>query len=187
VSHVFFRPSDIRTVVCSVTNITKGGSGFAVAENEEQVFLNPQIVEQSGVDVGDFLTAYCIDNHRPEVDGDYSVRWRAIRVVVTEKFAPQTPETINAAAKQELTSEQIMEKSMQLLQRNRAWTSAQIAREIGSDSQRVSNVLTSAHDTGRIAAAKLYTNGTQDRCTAMFFARDVALLDELITEVVLED
>lgn len=181
-THFFFKPSDIRTIVCSVTNKTKSGAAFAVSEDNENVFIHPNIVEQNRIEIGDFLTAYCIDNHRPEVEAHFSARWRAIRVVVKERFAAEIAET-----KTELTTEQIMEKVMKLLQRNRAWTSAQIAAQIGSDSQRVSTILNKAHESGRIAAAKLSTSGSQDRCSFVFFARDVALLSELIDEVELDD
>lgn len=177
-SHVFFKPSDIRTIVCSVINITRGGSAFAVTEDNEYVFINPKIVDQTKIDVGDYLTAYCIDNHRPEVDGEHQSRWRAIRIVVTERFVTDVPE---------VKAKSITDQITPLFRSNRAWTSAQIAKQIGEDHMRVTNALNGLHDSGQIAVVKVYAKGGQDRCSAMFFARDVALIHDLIDEVELDD
>ncbi len=184
---VFFRPSDITTHVCSVNNKTKGGSAFAVCEDGEQVFISPKIVDATRIEVGDLLTAYCIDNHREDSDGEtrYAVRWRAIRVTVKEKF-PQVAEAapVAAPAKRE---DDMPGQIVRLMKQSRAWTPAQIAEALGVDTVKVSDWLRYHHVTGEYACAKLYLKGTQKIASSLYYANSVSLLRDLIDEVTLED
>ena len=191
---VFFKPSDIRTMDCSVGNMTRGGSAFAVCEDGEQVFISPKIVELMEIGVGDFLTAYCIDNHRPENGGEehHAVKWRAIRVTVQERFAP-APAASPALSltiqkpKPELTTEQIENLIMGIMQQDRAWTTAQAATEISVDHMRVANVMRHLHEGGEIASCEINAKLGQERVSKLYYARDVDLLVDLIDEVVLDD
>ena len=188
----FFKPSDIKTIECCVNNKTRGGSAFAVCEDGTQVFIQPKIVDLVSIDVGDLLTAYCIDNHRPESDGadHYAVKWRAVRVTVKERFDP-IPAALPLAvpvAKPELTNEQIEQSVMDMMvQWDRAWTTAQASAYLSLDQMRVSNVMRGLHDKGRIATASLEAQSGQDRVSKLYYARDVDLLVELIDEVELDD
>lgn len=187
---VFFKPSDINTLACSVNNMTRGGSAFAVCENGDQVFIPPKIVELVNIDVGDFLTAYCIDNFRPERDGEdrYAVRWRAIRITVAERFNPAPVAAPAAPApKPELTTEQIEQRILTLLKEDRAFTTAQAARDTGIDHMKVSNVMRGLHDRGQIAACEITASGGQERVSKLYYARDVDILVDLIDEVLLDD
>jgi hypothetical protein len=194
---IFFKPSDITTKTCTVNNRTRGGSAFAVCEDGEQVFIPPKVVDATDIDVGDMLQAYCIDNRRPEVDGEarYAVRWRAIRVIVTEKFAPTlaapvTPAvalTIDPPAPAEISALELSKRCKEKLEEDRAWTASQLAKAVGVETQRVSNWLSVQHETGSIAAARLYAAGMQERASKSWYARDIDLLEELIDEVVLGD
>ena len=187
---VFFKPSDINTLACSVNNMTRGGSAFAVCENGDQVFIPPKIVELVNIDVGDFLTAYCIDNFRPERDGEdrYAVRWRAIRITVAERFnpAPVAAPTVPAPAP-ELTTEQVEVRVLSLMDEDRAYTTAQAATMLRIDQMKVANVMRGMHDKGMIAACEISASGVQERVSKLYYARDVDLLVDLIDEVVLDD
>lgn len=187
---VFFKPSDIKTVACTVANLTRGGSSFAVCEDGEQVFINPKITEAMNIDVGDYLTAYCIDNFRPERGGEeqYAVKWRAIRVTVAERFDPIPAAAPAAPApKPELNIEQIEQRILTLLREDRAYTTAQAARDTSIDHMRVSNVMRGMHDRGLIAACEISASGGQERVSKLYYARDVDLLVDLIDEVELDD
>ena len=193
----FFRPSDITTHTCAVNNLTRGGSAFAVTEGGEHVFIPPKIVDLMGIDVGDMLTAYCIDNFRDENGGEqkYAVRWRAIRVAVQERFMPKAdapvaavPVTLAApVAPVEMTAAEVHAKARDLLLADRAWTTVQLAEEIGCDSQRISSWLHAEHKEGRVAAARIFARGEQDKPSRSYYARDVQILYELIDEIVLHD
>jgi len=161
-------------------NITRGGSAFAVCESDEQVFISSKIVEVIGADVGDMLNAYCIDNHRPEIDGEYSARWRAIRASISERLIPL--QGVVPAAKPDLT-----QRCRDIIMKeDRAWTSRQIAEALGEDTQRVSTHLRGEHNAGRVASASICAEGGQDRVSALYFAKSVEVLVELIDGVVIE-
>jgi hypothetical protein len=68
----FFKPSDIVTVPCSVSHITRTGSAFAVDENEESVYIPVRLVEQARIDIGDSLTCYCVDQSLDENQNEVS-------------------------------------------------------------------------------------------------------------------
>lgn len=187
----FFKPSDIITMTCTVANTTRGGSAFGVCEDGEQVFISPKIVDLMQVNVGDMLTAYCINNHRPEAGNEerFAVKWRAVRVTVLERFEP-TPLAAPApgpAPKPVMTNEQLENAIMVLMDQDRAWTTAQAADHLKIDHMRVCNTMRSLYDAGDLAACELFAKGGQDRVSKLYYARDVDLLVELIDEVVLGD
>lgn len=193
---VFFRPSDIVTRICTVGNMTKGGSAFAVCEDGEQVFISPKIVEATNIDVGDMLTAYCIDNYRDQDGGEerYAVRWRAIRVTVEERFSTVPPVAPVAAPVAPVApvvpvaiDDKWEDRAVSLLKKqDRAWTATQMALEVGVHRQTVSNWFSYQHKTGKVASAKIYAQGDQERPSIVYYARDVDILNDLIDEVVLE-
>lgn len=183
---IFFKPSDIVTRVCSVTNKTKGGSAFAVCPDDDQVFISPKIVDAARIEAGDLLTAYCIDNHKDEDGRDrYSVRWRAIRVTVQEKFVPAPPEA--AVAEPIEMTETEHNRIRKLMLQNRAWTVRQMTDEVRGDKDRVSKFMMREHQAGRFACARLYSIQDQARASFIYYAKDVELLRDLIDDVVLED
>lgn len=184
----FFKPSDVRTKTCSVVNITRGGAAFAICENEEAVFISPAITSDLAINVGDLLTAYCIDNHAPERDNGYqpSARWRAIRVTVQERLVSLTaspPEAAKPAPKPEPTPEEVAERCRKLFDLDRAWTTRQLADAVGIDHSRVCSHMNAEHDAGRLALCRIYASGTQERASAVYFAKSTAILTELIDEI----
>ena len=185
---VFFKPSDIKTIECSVHNLSRGGSAFAASENDEQVFIPPKIVDSVGIEVGDFLTAYCIDNHRAENGGEerFAVRWRAIRVTVKEKFTP-TPQARPEAPPAAPAQVPVEDLVLGLLLEDRAWTTAQMAEQLKIEQLRVAHVLQMMHDKGEVARCEMWAKAGQERVSKLYYARDIDLLVDLIDEVVLDD
>lgn len=172
----FFKPSDLNTIPCTVNNKTAGGSAFAVTEAGEQVYISPKIVDAVKAEIGDHLTSYCIDNHRDGAEGQYSARWRAVRVDMVERFVPAAPKPPVEAPESTFDD---------LLRQDRAWTSSQMAKALNVDTLTASNWLQSRHAAGEIAAMKLYKSGEQERASKVYYARDIDLLEELVDEVVL--
>jgi hypothetical protein len=182
----FFKPSDIKQIVCTISNMTKGGSAFAVTEASEQVYISPKIVEAVNVDVGDMMLAHCIDNFRSDAEGRYSARWRAIRVEVTERLDLTSKPVVQEPQPVVLGALDLSSRCRGLMDLNRAWTAAQMAKEIGVETLRTSNWLQYQHTTGAVASARIYANGEQERASKVYYARDVDLLEELIDEVTLD-
>ena len=139
----FFEPSDITVHTCSVNNVTNGGSAFAVCKDGDSVFISPKIVASTNVEVGDMVTAHCIDNHRTE-EGKlrYAVRWRAIRIDITQKLVPNND-------------------FEDLLKQDRAWTAAQMARACNKSTLQASNWLQYEHVKGNIAAMSISKRADQ--------------------------
>lgn len=171
----FFKPSDIVTTTCTISNRTRGGSAFAVCEDGEQVFISPKIVEITGIDTGDYVTAHCIPNGEGR-----AVRWKAVRVDVAEKFIPA------AKAPPVGPAEPLAERVAHSLLEDRAWTATQLADHLGVEMQSVLNVLYRGHQVGEYACAKLYKRGDQERSSFTYYARTLDVLQDLIDEIVLD-
>ena len=171
----FFKPSDIVTNTCTVSNRTRGGSAFAVCEDGEQVFISPKIVEITGIDTGDYVTAHCIPNAE-----NHAVRWKAVRVEVAEKFVPA------AAAAPAAPAEALAERVAHAMMEDRAWTATQLAAVLKVDPQSVLNILYAKHQVGEYACAKLYKRGDQERSSWTYYARTLDVLQDLIDEITLD-
>ena len=187
----FFRQSDVVTHTCVVRNKTRGGSAFAVLENDEQVFISPGIVDSVNADVGDTLTVYCIPNDKLDI-ADKSVCWRAIRAIMLERLIPQEDAPVEApvdapavAAPATATVADIASQMHALMKEDRAWTSMQLAKEIGCDRQRISALMHDEHKKGAVAAARIYACGDQEKYSRSYYARSVDILYDLIDEIVL--
>ncbi len=86
----FFKPSDIVNIECAVTNVTRSGFAFATTEDGESVFIPARLVENAGVETGDFLRCYCIDQSLDENrrdGGQLSARYRTMRLNVLQRMS----------------------------------------------------------------------------------------------------
>ena len=169
---VFFKPSDIVVKQCSVTNVAAGGATFAVCEDGESVFINPKMAGMIGCDIGDLVQAYCIDNHRPEVEGNYNARWRAIKANILEKLIVPEPVVVKEKP-----------KVADLLKRDRLWTTRQLAAATGEDHLRVATFMRGEHSAGRVACLKVYASGEQENASALYYGKSTELIHELIDEI----
>lgn len=177
---VFFRPSDITTRICTVSNKTKGGSAFAVCENGEQVFVSPKIVEATDVEVGDMLQAYCIDNHREADTADrFAVRWRAIRVIIQERFQPPVP-VAPAPVDDKPTGEDLGDRIHALLAGGAILNSTKIGEALGVPGQTAHSWLWWQHKKGRIASVRLYSERDQSKASHVYFAKDTDAIRKLL-------
>jgi len=86
----FFKPSDIRTVECAVTNVTRNGFAFGTTEDGESVFIPARLAEMERIEQGDFLRCFCIDQTLDEnrrEGGPLSARYRTIRLNVLQRLS----------------------------------------------------------------------------------------------------
>lgn len=179
---VFFKPSDIVTLECSVGSMTRGGSAFAACRDGEQVFISPKIVDATGIGVGDLLTAYCIDNRRDDMDDPnrFAVRWRAIRVKIEERFLAgrdSDPTPVAAPA----TVEAMTQRLKRLMDAERVWTPDQLSRASADPLHRVESWLKERHAAGELARMVI------EPSDAVYYGRDVQLFIDLVDGVTLED
>ena len=149
----FFKPSDIRTIEGSVTNITRAGFAFAVDQKEDSIFIPARLVENDKLEEGDFLTCYCVDQTLDENrrDDPTAARYRAIRIRVQTRMADMfgeaapapvspVPQPITAFApppapvappKPFMTPDVLKEKLFAAMKKdNRAWGSRDLADHV---------------------------------------------------------
>jgi predicted Rossmann fold nucleotide-binding protein DprA/Smf involved in DNA uptake len=150
-----------------------------VNEDGDQVFISPKIISATGADVGDMLLAHCIDNHKLAPDKDFAARWRAIRISISQKLDP-APYAPSALAQGHSRPKSVLTL---LETRDRAWTTAQMARELGVSIPDAQSALFEQHAAGKIARIDATCGGKKQ----VWYARSLKLVEELIDEVELED
>lgn len=135
----YFKPSDIKTVSCIIESTSRGGSGFAVSESDDKVYISPRIMESLNLDVGDSLTAYCIDTSLEEHGGgQFSARFRCIRARVEARLIDVAHPTqayqekpVEAPLLPPLATMQDIEQVVKkCIDRPRCWTVGQIMDEV---------------------------------------------------------
>lgn len=206
----FFKPSDIVTVPCSVSHITRTGSAFAVDENEESVYIPVRLVEQAKIDIGDSLTCYCIDqsleeNHN-EVYGN--ARYRVVRMKVEQRLNDILPGSAasdvligsrdkDAEVKppKAVTLEDARTSINDMFSKRRAWTTTQVIAEVRSvypgmivtDEMcaRITAWIEKMHEIGTLASCKV-SRSAGDVPDVWYAAQYETFLD-LINEFELED
>ena len=87
--------STIKTVTCIINHTNAAGSGFGVTPDEEGVFIPSRVMESARLDIGDKLKVFAQDNHADPDTQHYTARWRAIRVVIEERFSERVGEPID--------------------------------------------------------------------------------------------
>lgn len=206
----FFKPSDIVTVQCSVSNVTRTGSAFAVDENEESVYIPVRLVEQSKIDIGDSLTCYCIDQSLDENINEVSgnARYRVVRLKVEQRLndilpgsaasdalVGGRPRDAEAKPPKSVTLEEARICINDLFIKRRAWTIAQIIDEVR---QAHSGMTVTDEMCARITAwiEKMHEIGTLASCGVsrsagdapdVWYAAQYETFLDLINEFELED
>jgi hypothetical protein len=206
----FFKPSDIVTVPCSVSHITRTGSAFAVDENEESVYIPVRLVEQAKIDIGDSLTCYCIDQsleeNQNEVSG--SARYRVVRMKVEQRLNDILPGSAASDAlvggrdrdaevkpPRSVTLEDARTSINDMFSKRRAWTITQVIAEVRSvfpgmvvtDEMcaRITAWIEKMHEIGTLASCKV-SRSAGDAPDVWYAAQHETFLD-LINEFELED
>ena len=68
-----------------VEYLTSSGSGFAITEEGEQVFLSERLVSRMDVQPGDIFDAHVLLNY---ADKRARIKYRAMRIVEPQEIAP---------------------------------------------------------------------------------------------------
>lgn len=206
----FFKPSDIVTVQCSVSNVTRTGSAFAVDENEESVYIPVRLVEQSNIDIGDSLTCYCIDQSLDENINEVSgnARYRVVRLKVEQRLndilpgsaasdalVGGRPRDAEAKPPKSVTLEEARICINDLFIKRRAWTIAQIIEEVRQAHagmmvtdemcSRITAWIEKMHEIGTLASCSVSRSAGGD--TDVWYAAQYETFLDLINEFELED
>lgn len=204
----FFKPSDIRTVECSVTNVTRGGFAFGTTEDGDSVFIPARFVDQEKIEIGDLLRCYCIDQsldeNRPNLPT--SSRYRAMRLNVLQRLADMcepgdrhqpikafepVPEPV-APPKPVMTPTILKDKVFEAMRDDdRAWSSRDLADHVAFKykdeyglpediGQKVSALMFSEHEAGRVAACAIRRERDQAQPSALYYALTTDTLIDLL-------
>jgi len=195
----FFKPSDIVTVPCSVSHITRTGSAFAVDANEESVYIPVRLVEQAKIDIGDSLTCYCIDQsldeNQNEVSGSSRYRVGRMKVAASDALVGGRDRDVEAKPPKAVTLDDARTSINDMFSKRRAWTITQIIAEVRSvfpgmvvtDEMcaRITAWIEKMHEIGTLASCKV-SRSAGDVPDVWYAAQYETFLD-LINEFELED
>lgn len=147
----FFKPSDIVTVDCAVTNVTRHGLAFGTTEDGDSVYIPARLVDTDGIEQGDFLRCYVIDQTLDEnrrEGANPSARYRTVRLKVLQRLSdvfdqkpehepikaftpPPAPVEPPAPPKPVMTPAVLKEKVFAAMRDdNRAWSSRDLADHV---------------------------------------------------------
>lgn len=203
----YFKPSDIRTVSCTVQNFARSGAAFAVDQEDDAVFIPVSLVERSNIDIGDAITCYCVDqmldeNKRNEV----TARYRAIRLRIDQRLADVLPgfaasdsmrqERVPEPEKpREFTLEQARAIIGEFLKKRRAWTTEQLIEEVSATDKeavmtsemqaRIVGWLNRLHDDGIVARCEIRMQASQE--PIQYYAVTTDIFVQLVDDYELDD
>lgn len=200
----YFKPSDVRTVQCTVQNISASGAAFAVTQDEDAVYIPVSMTKRSNLDVGDMLMCYCIDQTLEENGGrDSSVRYKAIRVKVEQRLSDVIPgiaasegsDVSPATKEREVTLDEARVTIGECFKKRRAWTLSQLVSEVISDSpgcvvtsemrSRISFWLERIHESGIVACCRITKKAGDDPIT--YYASSDDVLIKLVDDYELDE
>lgn len=197
----YFTPADLKQHDATYNYTARSGIGFAISASNEQVFISARDVERLKLDVGDTLRVWATDNYASPHTEHYPSRWRAVRVEVTgrvtDTVSPMPNDDLSvlldawgsddkpAPVASAVPSTDFDKAFKQLMDKNRPWTVKQMVAAMtamgtavsydGDLAKKVSNHTQRQHAAGNIAGLKVYSAGTQEKCSAAYFAKNLAV------------
>lgn len=163
---MFFKPSDVVKITCVIESADPDNPAFGICEDGTTVYIPNKLAVMFSLEPGDLIDAYAVDNHRPEVERQYSARWRAIRIKINERLVVETTDVDKSDFAAVVDAYGL------------PLNSTKLAELAGVTQQKANNWLSNEHEYGRMAAAKLYVRGDQIRASAVFYARSVGELEK---------
>lgn len=184
----YFKPTDLKRIEGTFNYKAKTGIGFAITPDDEQVFITARDVDQLGLDIGDSVVAYAVDNYSKPETAHFTSRWRAVRVELVSRITDIVSHVPNVtpvyAAPAALATPTDFVGTMDLLMADaRPWTVNELTHAIVRHSpalsalpellQKVGGRLATMHKNGEVACVKVYAKAEQDRASAVYYAKNV--------------
>ena len=152
-----------------ITNHHPAGFGFALTEENEQVFIPPYATDGAQLERGKHYQAVLIQNHK-EQERDRTP-YMAVSVIATE---PATSATSATSANQDERDELVYE----LICGNSYMTTREIAECSDLDPKTASNSANRLFNAGRIAKADVYNRVGQSRPSFVLWAENANEFEE---------
>ena len=140
-----------------ITNVIPSGTGFAVTADGQSVFIPKSVAENAHIKMGDEVEAKLVANH-----ADPRQRTPYMAVYIERNNAME-----QAVAK--ATTEDIIDMLY-----DGYMTTAEVAAEVGIDSQSANAILSALHNEGRVVRAAAYQTPKQQRASLVLWALDLS-------------
>lgn len=186
----YFNPSDLQQFEATFNYVSKSGAGFAIIPSNEQVFITGRLVDQLGLNIGDTLRVWAVDNQASAETAHFASRWRAVRVEIVMRIADAVRAATIAASAQPSapippTPTPVGDLAVAVQARLdllRPWAVNEMAHDISKArtftntpdlTQKVGTRLSALHRNGDIAMLKVFARGTQASASAVYYAKNV--------------
>ena len=184
----YFTPADLQQVDATYNFTARAGLGFAITQENEQVFISAQDVKRYNLEVGDAMRVWATDNYASPHTAHHPSRWRAVRVEVVSRVTDIVSVAPNVPAPAAQRATDFVGVFTSVLEQLRPWTVQELTQAIAKRSvplsgipdliQKVGGRLSTMHKNGEVAALKVYESGDQQIASTVYYAKNVNVFYE---------
>jgi hypothetical protein len=184
----YFTPADLQQVDATYNFTARAGLGFAITQENEQVFISAQDVKRYNLEVGDAMRVWATDNYASPHTAHHPSRWRAVRVEVVSRVTDIVSVAPNVPAPAAQRATDFVGVFTSVLEQLRPWTVQALTQAIAKQSvplsgipdliQKVGGRLSTMHKNGEVAALKVYASGDQQIASTVYYAKNVNVFYE---------
>ena len=171
----FFPNSVYKRVLVETVLDKVNDEGFGITMEREKVFINPKIVRELGLKVGDIIEALISPNKKARPDSN--VPWTVCHVGMTKVLPVEAPEEILSERQIEVSIEERIKELLIKPENEYPHRVGEISDKLDISTDQVQLALQRMHNAGDIWEAKIERKGTQDRASYVLWALD----DELFS------
>jgi hypothetical protein len=158
-------------VHCIVDHFSYSGSGFAVAEGGQGVFLSNRIVQALNLRLeGEEIICYVVPNYEDKRQGCFFRAVRAERIEVQTPSPAPIEETKDTEESSDLSYFELEKRIVLALEEQGPLTTADLSEIVGSDTLTTSNICRALHRTGSICRADVYRQLGQGRASLVVWS-----------------
>ena len=171
----FFPNSVYKRILVETVLERVNDEGFVITLEHEKVFINPKIVRELGLKVGDIIEALISPNKKARPDSN--VPWTVCHVGMTKVLPVEAPEEILSERQIEVSIEERIKELLLKPENEYPHRVGEISDKLDISTDQVQLALQRMHNAGDIWEAKIERKGTQDRASYVLWALD----DELFS------
>ena len=171
----FFPNSVYKRILVETVLERVNDEGFGITLEHEKVFINPKIVRELDLKVGDIIEALISANKKARPDSN--VPWTVCHVGMTKVLPVDAPEEILSERQIEVSIEERIKELLLKPENEYPHRVGEISDKLDISTDQVQLALQRMHNAGDIWEAKIERKGTQDRASYVLWALD----DELFS------
>ena len=166
----FFPNSVYKRILVETVLERVNDEGFGITLEHEKVFINPKIVRELDLKVGDIIEALISPNEKARPDSN--VPWTVCHVGMTKVLPVDAPEEILSERQIEVSIEERIKELLLKPENEYPHRVGEISDKLGISTDQVQLALQRMHNAGDIWEAKIERKGTQDRASYVLWALD---------------